>query len=168
MMISQKMVDRLNLQVTNEFYSSYLYQSMAYALEAMSFKGFAAWYHAQAQEERTHAMRIAGYLLDQGGKVKLGAIDQPQTEFKSVQEIVEMALEHEKKVTAQVAEIAGLADELKDYATRKFIDWKVGEQVEEVATASDILEMVKRCTTEGQLMMVQNYLKRPSEGGASE
>lgn len=165
MMISQKMVDRLSEQVTHEFFASYLYQSMAFALEEMSFKGFANWYTAQAQEEHSHAMRIAGYILDQGGHVELGALEKPTTKFKSVEEVVSMALAHEKKVTAQVAEIAALADELKDYATRKFIDWKVAEQVEEVATASELLEMVKRCESESQLMMVESQLKRPSAGG---
>ena len=166
MMISQKMADRLSEQVTHEFFASYLYQSMAFALEAMSFKGFANWYNVQAQEEHGHAMRIAKYILDQGADVKLGALDQPTSKFKSVEEIVSMALAHEMKVTAQVAEIAALADELKDYATRKFIDWKVEEQVEEVATASELLEMVKRCESDSQLMLVESQLKRPSEGGA--
>jgi ferritin len=162
MMISRKMADRLNEQVKNEFYSFWLYQSMSFALDAMSHKGFSAWYTAQAEEERMHAMKICQYLLDQGADVKLQAIDAPEHKFASVLVVTEASLAHEKLITGQINDIATLAMAENDHATRKFIDWLVEEQVEEVATATDLMETVKRCENEGQLMMVENQLKRPS------
>ena len=39
MMISQKMADRLNEQVKNEFFSFWLYQSMAFALDSSVSSG---------------------------------------------------------------------------------------------------------------------------------
>lgn len=160
MMISEKMAKRLNEQVNHEFYSSWIYRAMAYWLDSAGFKGFAFWFHAQATEEQGHATKIASYILEQGAEVKLEAIEAPKTKYSSVQEVVEAAVAHEKLVTKQVHEIADLAISENDHATRKFIDWKVEEQVEEVSTISDILEWVKMAQTPGQLLMLQGQLRR--------
>lgn len=160
MMISEKMAQRLNEQVKNEYFAFWSYQAMAYALETMGHKGFAGWFTAQAKEEMGHATKIAGYLLDQGCEVKLQALPAPKTEYKSVQEVVEAALQHELNVTKQVHEIYAMAESEKDYATRKFIDWKVEEQVEEVSSMTNLLDMVKMCETKGQLFMLESRLSR--------
>ncbi|HEY6435967.1 MAG TPA: ferritin-like domain-containing protein, partial [Ignavibacteriaceae bacterium] len=43
-MLSKKMQDALNKHLTEEFYSSYLYLSMAAYFEEQNFKGFAGWF----------------------------------------------------------------------------------------------------------------------------
>jgi len=163
MMISEKIAKRLNEQVNHEFFSSWAYRAMAYWLDNAGYKGFAEWFFAQATEEEGHAVRIATYLSDQGAVVTLGSIAEPKTEYKSVQEIIEAALAHEKKVTQQVHEIADMAVAENDHATRKFIDWKIEEQVEEVSTLSDILDWVKMAQTPGELFILQGQLSRAEE-----
>ncbi len=160
MMISDKMAARLNEQVKHEFHSYWIYLAMAFSFEEMNLKGFAGWFKAQAAEEQSHAMKFADYLLDQGAEVKLTELPQPKTEYKSAEEIVSAALEHEKKITGLINEIAELAESEKDHATREFINWFIKEQVEEVATATDLLAMVKMAQTPGQLLMLQGHLKR--------
>ena len=160
MMISEKMATRLNEQVKNEYFAFWSYQAMAYSLETMGYKGFANWFYAQAKEEMGHASKIANYMLDQGAEVKLLALPQPKVDYKSVQEVVEAALQHELNVTKQVHEIATMAEADKDFATRKFIDWKVEEQVEEVSSMNNLLDMVKMCETKGQLFMLEGRLAR--------
>jgi ferritin len=160
MMISDKMAARLNEQVKHEFHSYWIYLAMAFSFEEMNLKGFAGWFKGQAAEEQGHAMKIAQYLLDQGADVKLTELPQPKTEYKSAEEIVSAALEHEKKITGLINEIAELAETEKDHATREFMNWFIKEQVEEVATATDLLAMVKMAQTPGQLLMLQGHLKR--------
>ncbi|RME28861.1 MAG: ferritin [Candidatus Zixiibacteriota bacterium] len=164
MMISQAMSDRLNEQVKNEFYSFYLYLAMAYAFEKMNLPIFAKWFFLQADEEREHAMKMAQYILDQGGEVKLAGLPDPKTDYKSAQEIVSDALEHEQLVTRQVGEIADLAIKENDHATRQFIDWFVAEQVEEVKSASELLELVKMADTPGRLLMLEGRLVHMRKG----
>jgi len=41
-------------------------------------------------------MNIYDYINDQGGQVKLAAIEQPATEFESPMDMFEKTLEHEK------------------------------------------------------------------------
>ncbi|MDP2362306.1 MAG: ferritin-like domain-containing protein, partial [Ignavibacteria bacterium] len=47
-MISAKMQKALNTHLNEEFYSSYLYLSMAAYFEAKNLKGFANWMRIQA------------------------------------------------------------------------------------------------------------------------
>jgi ferritin len=159
MMISQKMVDRLNQQITNETWSAWIYMAMGYKAEAMNLKVFAQWFFAQAGEEREHAEKFAQYILDQGGEVLLDAIPAVRTDYKTIQEMTEHTLEHEKIVTAQCQEIFKMARDEGDIATESFMTWFINEQVEEVASAQDLVDLAAHAETRGQLMMVENRLE---------
>ena len=73
-MLSKTMQEALNAQVTHEFYSAYLYLSMAAYFESVSWPGFAAWVRTQSEEEETHAKKIFHYVIDRGGRAQLSAI----------------------------------------------------------------------------------------------
>ncbi|MHC4388552.1 MAG: ferritin, partial [Planctomycetota bacterium] len=79
-MISKKMQDALNEQVTAEFYSAYLYLAMEAYFESVNLPGFANWMRIQTQEELTHGIKIYDFLNERGGRVTLKAIDQPPSE----------------------------------------------------------------------------------------
>ncbi|HVP07707.1 MAG TPA: ferritin [Candidatus Acidoferrum sp.] len=159
MMISEKMAARLNDQVKHEFFSFWAYLAMAYSFETMGLKGFARRFYKQAEEEKGHATKIAKYLVDQGASVKLTALDQPKVTYSSAQEIIEAALEHEKKITKLIGEIASQAVAEGDHATHSFIEWFVDEQVEEVSTVSEILGWIKMTNSPGQLLMLEGRVE---------
>ena len=145
-MISDKMQEALNEQINAEMFSAYLYLSMSAWCTDENLDGFAQWFKVQAQEEMSHAMKIYGYVFEQGGKVTLKGIDGPKTKFESVKEIAEEQLQHEKKVTSLINNLVKLSREENDYATEFFLQWFVTEQVEEESEAEDMLnkiEMVK-------------------------
>ncbi|HOX48577.1 MAG TPA: ferritin [Spirochaetia bacterium] len=139
-MISKKMSDRINLQINREMFSAYLYMAMSARMAEAGYKGIANWLMIQYHEEMFHAMKLYGYLEDQGAAVALEAIAKPEFKETGVKELFRHVLEHEKGVTASIREIAALAREEKDYATESFIAWYVGEQVEEEKNAADILQ----------------------------
>ncbi|MBL8968883.1 MAG: ferritin [Spirochaetaceae bacterium] len=141
-MISKKMSDRINLQINREMYSAYLYLAMAARMGEAGYKGVANWLTIQYHEEMFHAMKMYGYLQDQGASVALDAIARPDFKETGVKEIFQHTLEHEKGVTASIREIAALAREEKDYATENFIAWYVDEQVEEEKNATEILQTI--------------------------
>lgn len=141
-MISKKMSDRINLQINREMYSAYLYLAMAARMGEAGYKGVANWLTIQYHEEMFHAMKMYGYLQDQGASVALDAIARPDFKETGVKEIFQHTLEHEKGVTASIREIAALAREEKDYATENFIAWYVDEQVEEEKNAMEILQTI--------------------------
>lgn len=142
-MISNKVCKALNDQVNAEMFSSYLYLSMSAWFSERSLSGFASWMRIQAQEELSHAMKIYDYILERGGKIELEAIEQPESKWKSVVDVVGEVAKHEAKVTGLVNDLVDVALSKKDHAANIFLQWFVAEQVEEEASVGEVLERVK-------------------------
>ena len=138
-MIPKKIEESFNKQINAETYSAYLYWSMSAALEEMNLPGFANWMRIQAQEEMTHALKFHSHIIERGGRVILTAIEGPQTDWKNVKAIFEGALKHEQLVTSLINNQMDLAIAERDHAANMFLQWFVTEQVEEEATAMDVL-----------------------------
>ncbi len=130
-MISDRMLKTMNEQIAKEFYSGYMYLEMAAYFEEAGLEGMASWMRIQAQEEECHAMIFFNYVNEQGGRVRLGGVDEPPHEYDSPLDVFEKGLEHEKKVTASINNLVDIAIEEKDHASRSFLNWFVDEQVEE-------------------------------------
>ncbi len=142
MMITAKMNHRLNAQVTNEMNASHKYLAMSYCFDTMGLKMFAQRFKQQAVEEHGHALKIADYIKDVGGKVVFDAIDKPKGNFPNAKAIVKAAVDSELTVTAQINEIVALTEKESDYATRSFMQWFITEQVEEVSSMTELLQWV--------------------------
>jgi ferritin len=141
-MLKANVLKALNEQVNAEYYSAYLYLAMSAYADGAGFKGASGWLYKQAHEEASHATKILKYILEQGGKAKLTDIKADTTSYKSLNEVFAKVAGHEKHVTELVDAIADLAQKEHDHATYSFILWLVNEQVEEVATADDILSKI--------------------------
>jgi ferritin len=139
-LINSKVEQALNDQIRKEFYSSYLYLSMAAKFESMNLKGFAHWMQVQASEETKHAMKIYAHVNERNGKVVLQPIDAPPSNWKSAKEMFTQAYQHEQKVTESINKIVELAKAKKDNATEVFLQWFVNEQVEEEASTNEITQ----------------------------
>lgn len=139
-MISNKIQDALNEQINAEFWSAYLYLSMAMHFEAEGRAGVANWFRIQWQEEQAHAQIFINYLNQRGGRVQLKAIDAVPTSWESPLDAFKATLEHEKKVTALINNIYAMAEAENDYATRDRLNWFVTEQVEEEDNARQLID----------------------------
>jgi ferritin len=139
-MLDARMEDALNHQVNAELYSAYLYLSMAAQFAELGMAGGQNWMTIQYQEELSHAQKIFDYVIERGGRSTLAPIDGPQTEWPTGLAMFEDAYGHEQKVTGLINDLATLALELKDHATHNFLQWFIAEQVEEEATASDMVQ----------------------------
>jgi len=142
-LLGKAVEDAMNEQIKNELFSAYQYLSMAAYCESENLPGFAQWMRAQSREETEHAMKFYDFILDRNGRVVLHGIDGPVVEFGSPLEVSERALEHEKKVTAMINDLYGLAVRENDYASQTFLQWFVTEQVEEEKNAGDVVETLK-------------------------
>ncbi len=166
-MLTKKMEDALNQQITEEFASAYLYLSMAGHFKAENFNGFAHWMEMQYQEELAHAMKIYNYVNDRGGKVILGGIDAPQTSWDTPLAAFEAAYKHEQHITGCIHNLVKLAMEESDFASQSFLQWFVDEQVEEEASVDEIvgtLEMVGDHKN-GLFMLDRELGQRSAAGG---
>ena len=122
-MISTSLQDALNRQITNELSAAYFYLSVAGYFESLSLPGFANWMRLQHQEESAHAMKIFDFVTSRNGRVTLGAIDAPASEFDSVEAAVGLALEHERRVTADIFSLHEVAQQERDYAAHVLLEW---------------------------------------------
>ena len=158
-MLSEKMVMKLNYQINRELYSAYLYLSMASYADAEGLNGFANWFKIQAKEEEFHAEKMYNYVNQQGRRVVLEAIEQPQTDFTSMVDLFEQTLKHEKVVTSLINGLVKLAREENDYATESFLQWYVTEQVEEEANPAEMIQKLKYIGKDGRgLLMLDKEL----------
>lgn len=139
-MISKTMEDALNAQLNRELFSSYLYLSMATYFDTNSFIGMAQWMKLQSEEEHIHSMKFFDFIQKIGGRVVLEQIDKPQLDWESPQQAFVEALKHEEFITKNINELTDLAIAERDHSTKTFLQWYVDEQVEEEATANEIVE----------------------------
>lgn len=140
-MISDAMNAALNEQVGSEFSASHNYLAMACAFNESGLKILAERFFAQADEERTHALKFVKYILEVGGTIHLGSVAQPKGEYSNPVKILEAALESELTVTRQINNLMDLTGKEKDHATRSFLQWFVDEQVEEVSSMRDLVQL---------------------------
>lgn len=158
-MVSDKMAAALNDQINKELYSEYMYLSMAAYFDAKGLKGFANWMRVQVKEERSHAMMMYAYLNEAGGTAVMAPIDGPPTEFASPLDVFEKTLEHERFVTSRINALMDVAIEEKDHATQAFLQWFVTEQVEEEASAGELVDTLRLVGDQGQgLLMLDREL----------
>ena len=158
-MLSPKMQDALNSQTNAEFFSSYLYLSMAAHFEGASLPGMATWMRFQAQEELGHALKFFNFISERGGQVILAEVEGPKTEWGSALEAFEDSYAHEQKISGLINDLANLAREEKDHATEAFLQWFITEQVEEEASVSTVVDQLKLGGDNGvALFMVDGQL----------
>jgi len=142
-MIKSKLQQAVNDQITAELWSSNLYLQMSYFLKHQGWDGFAHWMKVHSDEEREHATRMADYLTDRGGQVKLQMVNLVPEGWGSVLEIFEHSLSQEKMVSKMIDKIVTLSIEEKDYATENFFRTFVDEQVEEEALFAGVVDKLK-------------------------
>jgi ferritin len=141
-MLNKKIEIICNRQVEREGYSSILYLAMASWAENAGLNGIAAWMYIQSDEERIHMLKFIKYINERGGKAIVPSFTQPPSDFTNVEEVFKEVLKHEEFVTQSINEIVALTLELKDFNTNNFLQWFVNEQVEEEASAKQILDKI--------------------------
>lgn len=164
-MISKNMSKQLNKQLNHEFYSAYLYLAMSAYCSKNDFNGAAKWFLLQYEEEHEHATRIYNYLIEQGASISLKEIAKPEKKFGTLLETFEKSLAHEQIMTRRLNELSDTALKEKDHATYNLLQWFVNEQVEEEASAGEIISKLKMIKGDGYgLLMIDADLGQRQAG----
>jgi len=160
-MIKENIQKALNKQINAELYSAYLYLSMSAYFQSINLAGFANWMRVQALEEMTHADKFYNFIVERGGRVELEAIEAPPKEWSSHLAVFENAYKHEQKVTSMINDLVDLAIKEKDHASNIFLQWFVTEQVEEEASADEVVQKLKLAGDKGSgLFMIDGELSK--------
>jgi bacterioferritin B len=159
----ERLVEALNEQVANEFAASHQYVAIAAHYEAQTLPQLAGFFYVQAVEERGHAMMMIKYLLDTNSRVRLREITAPSNGFADHIAPIKLALEQERKVSDQIGELFKIARDEGDYLSEQFVQWFLKEQVEEVATMTELLDVAERVRDDP--MTLEEYIAREQPGG---
>ena len=138
-MISTRLHNAINAQVNAELWSAYLYLAMSLDAEAKGYKGVANWFFIQFKEEQDHARIFMNYLNSVDAKVELLPIEAVPSSWDTILDMYKQTLEHEKKVTSLIRNLADIAAEDKDHASTNRLIWFIDEQVEEEESARDMI-----------------------------
>jgi ferritin len=132
---------------------------MAAYFDSLSLKGFSRWLRIQGLEELTHAHRFFSYVAERSGRVLMKSIEGPPTEWKSPLAAFEAVYEHEVKVTELINKLMDSALAQSDHATSNFLQWFISEQVEEEASADEIVHKLRLVDkTEGGLFLLDQEM----------
>ena len=165
-MPAARFAELLNTQIGNELAAHNQYLACAVYYDAQTMPQMAAFFYAQALEERDHAMMMVQYLLDTDADVVIPGVEAPSSSFDGIVAPVSLALAQEKRVSEQINGLLKIAREESDYASEQFMAWFIKEQVEEVATMSDLLTVVTR--NQSQIENIEEYVAREQNGEVAD
>jgi bacterioferritin B len=165
-MPADRFVEALNEQVANEFSASHQYVAIAAHYEAQTLPQLAGYFYRQAVEERGHAMMMIKYLLDTDAPVRLRQVSAPESDFSDHIAPIRLALEQEKTVSDQISELFKVARDEGDYLSEQFVQWFLKEQVEEVATMTELLDVAER--VRDLPMTLEEFIARENPGGGGD
>jgi len=165
---NQQIIDAINKQIGNEFSAMLQYYAIAAHFTAEALPELSAHFREQAEEEKEHAVRYIGFVVDAGARVNIPAIPAPRSHFKAAEDAVKLSLEQEKRVSTQVSALVTMAqaahfmDDFKsssesDYAAENFLQGFVKEQLQEVALLEQLLQVIQRAG-EKDLVFVEEHL----------
>lgn len=164
MIIKEKMIAPFNEQIQSEFMASAQYVAIAVYFDDWGLPELGRFFYRQAEEEREHAMKFVHFMLETGAKPIISGLPEIRNQFGSAAEAVEFALNQEKTVTGQIYDLVTLANEARDYASHKFLQWFVEEQVEEESVMTALLQTIELAGD--NLLLVEDYVRRnPQHAG---
>lgn len=142
----------INEQINIEYNISYVYHSL-YAYfdrDNVGLPGLAKYFKDGSEEEREHAEMLMAYQNKRGGRVRLGSIIQPETEFNHAEKgdalyAMELALSLEKLNFVKLRELHDVAVRANDAQMCDFIESQLlAEQVEAIKQVATYVSQLRR------------------------
>ncbi len=165
-MAEKSFADAINEQISNEFAASQQYIGAAVYYDSETLPRLAAFFYRQAVEERNHAMIMVQFLLDIDEPVVIPDIKSQQTKYDDVVGPVKMALEQEKRVSEEIDALFKLARDSGNYQGEQFLTWFIKEQIEEVSSMTDLLNVVE--SSKDTPLLIEDFLAREQIGDAGD
>lgn len=147
--MNEEIENALNHQIKTEAHASSTYLSMSTWCGENGYDNSAGFFANQAEEERTHMLKLFKYINDRGGSPVSPEITNIPAEFYSFRDLFEQTLRMEMHVTQLFNDMAEKCIRQKDFVTFQFIQWFLEEQIQEEYVARRILELFDIIGEEG-------------------
>lgn len=142
MILHVEVVDLLNRQVMLEQKASSKYLAMASWCDQRELVNCKKYFYEQAEEERTHMMKIFKFINDNGGSAISPEVPAVSHEFESLRGLFETSLDGEIEVTNAIHHVFKKSRQVGDFTSEMFLQWFVTEQAEEEEKVRDILDLI--------------------------
>lgn len=156
----------LQEQIRNEFDAAQQYLAIAVYFDGSDLPQLAKHFYRQAVEERNHAMMLVQYLIDRDVEVEIPAVGAVRNSFGTPRDALALALDQERTVTEQISRLAGVARDEGDYLGEQFMQWFLGEQVEEVAQMTTLVRIADRAGA--NLFHLEDFVARELSAPATD
>jgi ferritin len=150
----------LQRQFNHELSAAHAYLALAAWCAEKNLKGFAAYFHKQAGEERAHAQKFMSHLLDRGALPELAAIAAPKTKFESLLDVAKTARAMEQENTKGIHQAYQAAAKEQDLPAQVTLQWFITEQVEEEAWCDEMVERVEAAGSPGGQTQLDRHIDR--------
>ena len=162
-MPSDAFVDALNEQIGHEYAAHQQYVAIAVYYDAETLPQLARFFYRQALEERDHAMMMVQYLLDADADVVDPRRRRAAGRLRRHRRARSRSRSRRRSASPSRSTRSPAAPAHEgDYTSEQFMQWFIKEQVEEVATMSDLLRVVER--SQDDAMDIEDYLAREHLG----
>ncbi|MEW5300641.1 MAG: hypothetical protein WDW36_003555 [Sanguina aurantia] len=149
---TEEVESAFNDQINVELSISYVYAAMAayFARDNVGLRGFAGYFASESQEERTHANMLLKHQVKRGGRVRLGAISSPESEFFHSEKgdvlfAAELALSLEKLNFQKLRALRRVAEGVQDDETTHYLDdYLLEKQAMDVEETAIFVSKLKR------------------------
>ena len=159
-LLSKEAIDALTFRINSEEFSSRLYHDMHLWLDDLGYVNLAKLYEKYSEEELEHSEWSKKFLLSYGIKPKLKAIQSPEAEYSSCEDILNATLQHELDVTRECESLSKEALKRGEMTLFTLGQKYCLEQVDEVSKAISLIDSYKltSCPLLFDQYVGQNYI----------
>lgn len=95
----------INKQINSELASSYFYLAAAFHFDRddVALNNFHKYFCKLSEKKKENADKLIKYTNERGGRVKFSDISKPANNFGEPRDVMQSALDHEKKVYLDLA-----------------------------------------------------------------
>lgn len=148
------LLESLHQHLTLELNASAAYWALAIWFAERELRGFSHHFKRESDAERVHAGVIADYLVARGQPVVLAAIEAPQQQWASIEEVFASAFQREVDVTTSLQLLYGLAEQAGDVRSTVFLDPLIAQQTAAEEEAAHLLGRVRLSGGEGAALLI--------------
>ena len=140
--LNARIVTLITARLVDEYHAFHQYQAASNWCRGAGYAKAGEFFLKESDDELVHARKIQSFLTDWNITVSLPNVAQPQIEFKSLVEVIEVGYAAELALYDAYNEICGTIEEL-DSAVYQFLTQFLTIQTESVAQYSDMLNLLQ-------------------------
>jgi len=140
--LNQQSVNAILIRLKDEFTAFYFYRSASNWCNNVGYKKAGEYFANESADELVHAKSLENYLVDWNIDVQLPIIEEPQSTFVNLIDVIEKAYQMEYNLYLGYENTVGELLDRKDFTSFNELQSKIEIQKKSVAEYSDMLNLL--------------------------